>query len=232
MESDLIKMVHIEFYGLPGCSKSTVSHILADIMRREGFKVIEPSYDLDHKTGRASRKLIKTAQMLAYSVTNPSKAAQIKKLVLNNGYSGSAAIPQISNIIQKLCVYEKQRNAADICIWDQGIVQAAVSLAVTGNISSAENEAAIVSMLPAGIRIIKVYICDDIDTVKARMAKRATNDSRVEKLTDERAKDELLSGFELACDKINADGGIVIKEQNADVNELADMLAVKVSEMI
>ena len=35
--------------GLPGCGKSTVSHLLAERLRVEGFKVSEPSYSIDHQ---------------------------------------------------------------------------------------------------------------------------------------------------------------------------------------
>ena len=39
----------IEFYGLPGSGKSTLSHIVAERLRSEGYAVEEPSYDIDHQ---------------------------------------------------------------------------------------------------------------------------------------------------------------------------------------
>ena len=54
----------IDFYGLPGSGKSTISHLLADKLRGE-VDVIEPSFHIDHDYSVIERIIKKKYKRLA-----------------------------------------------------------------------------------------------------------------------------------------------------------------------
>ena len=211
MGNNLNKTLHLEFYGMTACGKSTVSHILAGKLRQDGFSVAEPNYDIVYGIGSLSRRLLKAKRTVGYSMRYPARTAEVKRIVEANGYKNiKQSLPQIVNIIQKLYIYTSKNTDTDICIWDQGIIQAAISLSVTGCISSAENEKRIIELLPGDTYIKKIYLTEDLPVIKERLNKRETNNSRIEKIKDEGERDKMLLIFEDACNAIKTDNGLVI----------------------
>ena len=146
--------VYIEFFGLPGCGKSTISHKVASVLRRQGNKVIEPTYYIDHNYPRVIRKIIKLSQLLFLLIKFPKKSLQLKQLVKENGYTGSDIIKQMSNIAYKINVYNLAR--ADYILFDEGVLQSSVSLGNTpGRVICNEQK---LLALCENVLIVKIYI--------------------------------------------------------------------------
>ena len=194
MKETLGKTIFVEFYGLPGSGKSTVSHQLAKRLRDNGFKVAEPSYEIDHKMSFL-RKIRKFILGIYYYIYYRSLYNAVKEIVKNNGYKGTGAFTQTVNIMQKVATYRKCETTQFV-IWDQGIVQAAISLSLIGKGKAGCNLRKLLVLLPPLVKTHNVLI--DIDEILAlqRMSMRSSNDSRIEKTKDEEQKKLLIHRFQ------------------------------------
>lgn len=185
------KTSFIEFYGLPGSGKSTLSHIVAERLRGDGYAVEEPSYDIDHQ-----HPLPKKAKKFAvggyWFVFRHRQYRLISEIVKLNGYKSLTAFTMTVNVIQKMRIYNS-RKETEIVIMDQGLIQACVSLSTNGKIRAKENYERLLTMMPNAANALKIYIDVNDETALDRMSQRATNDSRVEKLQDMDAKKEMLN---------------------------------------
>ena len=183
MENSIRKTLFVEFYGLPGCGKTTVSHLVAERLRQDGIAVNEPSYNIDHCNKPIVRKIKKFCLTLCWLFIYNKSFREISSLVKYNGYNWKERIEQITNIIQKIKVYTKS-SGSQIVIWDQGLVQAAISLSMNGRVPVVDNYRKLKDLISICPSIL--YFSIDVDEKVAieRMAKRGTTDSRVEKIRD------------------------------------------------
>lgn len=228
MENDINKPLHLEFIGLPGCGKSTISHRLSVNLRKIGYNVAEPSFDMDHQSFASIRKLSKLVFLAYYYCTEHHQYKLIAKLVKSNGYKGSAALIQIVNIAQKLVAYRRHKGA-DYVVWDQGIPQAAISLSSYGLRKVLDNESDIFAMLPERPSVQKVYVYCDSETALKRMSGRSTNDSRVEKMVTLESKLSALSKIESDCEDLFDDSGILLNSLTVSLDEIHTYLYLKIT---
>ena len=218
--------VILDFYGLPGCGKSTVSHLVAEKLRSINYVVEEPSYWLDHDMRPAVRKLKKLFAAAGYAVRRPSTAKVILSLVQQNGYHKAGRIlSQSINVATKLSAIEKKYTRCDYIIFDEGIRQAAVSLAVSTSPDRVnQNMIELNGLLPRNIKCYSVYIWENIATSMERMDGRMKHDSRAEKEKDNNKRRSLLEKFEQTCNGFKAQDEIAVMLPNADVESKAEMI--------
>ena len=136
---------------------------------------------------------------------------------------------QLINIAQKLYHYSKPQNGC-VFIWDEGLTQAAISLAINGRCSAASNEDELLRQLKADNIQVHIYIKESIATVLNRMDNRATNNSRVEKLNSIDEKQELLVKYERAAESIKKP--IVVCGNGRSVNEIVEDIWNKLSKVV
>ena len=210
MASDIKKPMVLDFFGLPGCGKSTVSHLLAIKLRKEGYKVYEPSYDLDHTMNAVKRKVVKMCQYIVYVILHPIKAKKIDALIKQNGYEDfSEKLSQCINIVSKFNAIDK--NGYDFIIFDEGFFQAAVSLSlVNDRVLSFENLHMMLDAVDPTIRICGVYIQVSKDVSLERMSKRGEKNSRIDAQTNESVKLRLLENFSENCKKLHPEADCII----------------------
>lgn len=200
MEDSLKKSLFVEFYGLPGSGKSTLSHIVAERLRREGYTVDEPSYDIDHR--HPLPKIIKKLAIGCYWFAFHHKQYfSIWNIVQQNGYKGMEAFKQTVNIILKIRIYNSPK-AAEIVMIDQGLIQASVSLSMYGDMKARDNYERLLNLMPNAMAASIFYIEVDEETAMNRMSKRMTNDSRVEKLKGQDSKMAMLSRILMEMESI------------------------------
>ena len=197
--------IYIEFYGMPGCGKTTVSHILADNLRAQGYTVSEPNYELVHGYSASGRKLKKMLQTLRYLAAHIHQTRILIALIRRNGYcSLRARTAQIINLTQKLCVYNSGIQGSKAVVWDQGLIQAAVSLSVGGGVDADDNLQALKALILPGKAesIISVLLQAENPELERRIMQRGTSLSRIEKTKDKTARDTMLEQFHVACMQI------------------------------
>lgn len=228
MADDMIRPLVLEFYGLPGCGKSTVSHKLAEELRKLDYNVYEPSYVIDRiKGGSLVRKLNKILMLCLYRIFNGKRYFLVKDIVANNGYVGLSCLSQEANLIYKFKTY-KSSLTADIIIWDQGLVQSAISLSTNGIVSSSDNYMALREVCRESY-VYPIYMKCDIDTSLKRMDSRKSNDSRVEKLKTEKEKLAMLKIIETCCDNVLSDAVFVIDCKKEPLDSINAILLNRVT---
>lgn len=193
--------IFLEFYGLPGCGKSTVSHLVAEELRKQGKKVIEPTYDTDHRYSPSVRKGIKLLKFIRYVMLNPRKYKELSELITANEYGGTDVLSQAANIAPKLWEYDHAK--ADYIIFDEGLTQSAISLA-NNQSSSRENERKLYGLCKQRT-VRKLYIKVSPEIALSRMAGRDKHDSRIEKIRDETEKVKAMREFEGLCESVTID---------------------------
>lgn len=179
MENFIMQPLFLEFYGLPGCGKSTVSHLLADYLREKTVIVSEPSYLLDHRVSHPLRAFKKLSFYCKEALLNHKLFKRINTIVEKNGYKGIGRIMQTANVLLKIGEYRKPQ-AAQVLIWDQGLIQAAVSLSITEKHEAVSIFDELSQFLPENIRMISVLLSIDSKEALARIKVRSSNDSRIE----------------------------------------------------
>lgn len=222
MESNIIEPIHIEFYGVPGCGKSTISHEIAKEFRKYGYKVFEPTYNSDHNMKPRERKRRKALLTSKYCLLHLKLYRKLRFIVRKNGYVDiRGELHQIVNIIPKIMEYSKREPA--IWIWDEGLIQSSISLSQNSSIASDKNETFLFGIVPDW-NVIKLYINIDHNTVKERIERRQSNDSRIEQEHDENKKNKMLKKFQFSCDQIKNTSGIILckseKTLEEDVNKI------------
>lgn len=228
MENDINKPLHLEFIGLPGCGKSTISHRLSVDLRKVGYKVVEPSFDMDHQSYAFIRKLSKLFFGAYYYCKEHQQYKVVSNLVKSNGYRGRSAFMQIVNIAQKLVAY-KRFNGEDYVVWDQGISQAAISLSTHGLRKALDNESDIYAMLPDHPNVLKVFVDCTCSTALKRMSGRKNNDSRVEKMASIEEKVSALTKIESDCEELYDNSGILLNSLTYSLDEMHTYLFLKIT---
>jgi thymidylate kinase len=71
----------VEFVGLPGSGKSTVSHAVAAILRASGRPVTERSFEIAHRVGGVGRRLAKLRLAARTLLRHPGAALALVRLV-------------------------------------------------------------------------------------------------------------------------------------------------------
>lgn len=216
MEDNIKKVTVLDFFGLPGCGKSTVSHLLAEKLREKGYKVFEPSYGLDHNLSCNKRKLVKLGQYISYSLIHPVKSCKVSKLVKNSGYGEfSQVLSQRINITTKLVALKK--TGLDYIIFDEGFGQAAISLSfnngICGNVAS--NYESIIEIHGNAVDLKLVYLKAEIETALNNMKIRAGRDSRVDAETDDTKRYEMMCDFYQLCECLK-DSACIVQEVQKD----------------
>lgn len=179
MGFDIELPVHIEFYGLPGSGKSTVSHMLAKKLRKAGYTVFEPTYSTDHGRPPFIRRMKKLFQAASFSLFHFRSVTGVIRLLKLNNYSSAGMIRQLCNILPKLKVYAAGRSG--IYIWDEGLIQSSVSLSLFSMISAGRNHRQLTGSPSIKKHMdIPVYVTVNEEEAAERLERRTVRESRAE----------------------------------------------------
>lgn len=207
------KIICMDFYGLPGSGKSTISHLLATKLRSYDH-VFEPSYYYDHNCTKARRVILKTFGVLVLFISSSRMFVQVCKILVEcNLYPTSKAFYiNLLNLAYKFNALNRKNNG--VVIFDQGFLQSVISMYFRNH---SINETIILKkyekikmLIGKDVDIRNVYIKTDIDTVVGRLANRHTNVSRVQALDLAEMRKELAiqkSIFDIAPCSIIVDSG-------------------------
>ena len=216
--------VFLEFYGLPGCGKSTISHMVAEKLRKCNKTVSEPTYDVDHKHNKVVRKMIKTINAIKYGICSPESFIGLIRITKANGYTGVLALNQIVNIAWKLLIYKQSK--VDYVVFDEGLIQSAVSLTQTYNCkkNSADNVSTL-NKLCGKCRVRLINVCVSVEEAQRRMFSREKHDSRIEKIKNIKQQEEALREFNRQLGYIkNKKNSIIIDSEKLLVEDIVSRI--------
>lgn len=216
-----IKPIILDFYGLPGAGKSTVSHLLAESLTKKGYTVSEPTYNTAHKMNPVFRKIVKLSGAVIYSIMRPELFRQNLRLARKCGYSNPKDISsQITNIMIKYFTLRK-KTSLDYIIFDEGLCQSAVSLCVMRCPEKTNIIAKYLYRYLSGkFTIIPIYLKIEMQQALIQMEKRASNDSRVEKIKSDKEKECLMKKYLNACNNIDYPDKLIINSKSKKPMEI------------
>lgn len=115
----------IEFFGLPGAGKSTLSQLVSAQLRAQGIAVDEATYVVDHRCGRALRLAKKATSIVGYAATRPYNMFRELRQILATRQSASRDLSRsISNWMFVASIAAKRRDRNSLVLLDQGFAQA------------------------------------------------------------------------------------------------------------
>ena len=196
MENNLKKTVILDYYGIPGSGKSTTSHALAEKYREEGKSVIEPSYDYDHHGSRITRKLRKISATIQFGMKSPGRFLSVYRLAKLNGYTRtSGLLNQTVNIATKIYAIEKYNGKFDYIVFDEGLVQAAISLSINSERFCGENLTDLYTLVSELEHFNPMIVVLDIEEALRRIEIRNSKDTRVEALNSQEHRYKLMEKY-------------------------------------
>ena len=198
-----LKTVVLDFYGLPGSGKTTLSHEIAERLTYSSRIVAEPSYDYDHNLNPICRKLKKLFDSICFGITHFKRFATIVSIVNNYSVLGTGCFSDIINITTKIAMISRYQKKSDYIVFDEGIAQAAISLVINNPEKAGNAFQDICKLLdtPYYIKLVQVECKRDI--ALDRVLKRKSKDTRVEKMNSKLEMNHFMKQFEKAIKSIS-----------------------------
>lgn len=218
-------MIILDFYGLPGSGKSTISHNFADMLRKKGYKVEEPSWKLDMQYSKLRRVLTKLFFSTLYFFYHPFMAL---KAIKCSGIHQCNFIQKIKYWINiSYTLYYMNNVKIDYLIFDEGINQAIISLYSTSSMSNyCDCKKILISNISS--MIINIYVKLSIPNVLNNLEQRIDGNSRVDSM---KTKDKIifLNKIENICENLEKKTLIIenIKSIDALVLELYQTIIIE-----
>lgn len=199
-----LETVCIDFYGLPGCGKSTISHLLANELRKD-FKVVEPSYDMDHSHSAVDRLLRKSIETLWLLLRYPKTFYSLFRLIEGCGFRCWKKEFYINLLNISYKVNSLKKKSAHYIVFDQGLWQSVVSLFYMKenkeDVIVAYNK--LLTIVPNSVGYTNIYVQVDANTAIKRMETRKAAISRVQLLDEISRMKELQNQLTLMEDLPN-----------------------------
>jgi AAA domain len=192
----------IEFFGLPGAGKSTMSRQVAAILLTRGIALDEITYDLAQGWRGPGRRLAKLVHLARYTAAHPSQAAScLARIVATRQTTAMDLGKSLFNGLFIASVAARRRSTSRVMLLDQGVAQALWSIGF-----AARREAWLDLLLPRDRRIIHapdliVQVRAGLRTIEDRLRAR---ERRVSRLEDD------LRGAEQALSRAEALGEAII----------------------
>lgn len=168
----------VEFIGLPGCGKSTISNNLTALLIKDGFKVNNLSYKIG-KMGKTKRFLYKSSFVFLYFTQHPFLFFNYFKFVIKARQSSiKNFITTYINLIFVLSLYDNynKKSKYDFVLFDQGIFQAFWSVKI-----SSQNYNQLQFKLPLQMSDFIFQIKASNNEIINRLKNRPGRQSRIEK---------------------------------------------------
>jgi hypothetical protein len=187
----------VEFVGLPGVGKSTLSHRVAEELRKDFANVEEPSFIASHRHGRISQALKTYGLALKTIIMHPAFSLNSIQTIWNSEQrSFSEAKNMIINWLYVSASSRRASNISGLHVLDQGSIQAIWSVAMR---AGSQNWISLMDLLIMNYncRVIVVWVSAQIPTVVRRMKNRERKQSRFDRLSNDEVLSTMKRGGEL-----------------------------------
>lgn len=226
--------VSVEFFGLPGVGKSTLSNRIAEILSENEIPVEQNAYILSHQMNRLKRVLFKLLYVTKELVFHPYYTfVSIKTILMTQQKSAVDLVKVVFNWFFVSSLIRSNREYNGVRLFDEGIFQALWSIGFSGKEESLAIMEALFPMMPLPQIIIVPEA--SLATVKLRMSGRQHHDSRLEKGSTELLElaDSLFSETKDILKRLSEQRkdlhlSCVINEKEADLEGNAKTLAAEI----
>ena len=169
---------------MPGAGKTTLSHRAAGLLRANNVMVLEPTYSINNEVRTTQRYLIKSWYSTKLFLLRTAWALNWILLVVQSRQKTLEDFLLMTiNGLYVLEIYRHHRRHNCICLLDQGICQAILSLSYNSKKKEfLESRLAAALQCFSTLRFRIVHIETDTDTVVQRLAKRHRKRSRLERM--------------------------------------------------
>ncbi|MGH9867884.1 MAG: AAA family ATPase [Candidatus Polarisedimenticolia bacterium] len=170
----------VEFVGMPGSGKSTLSRRAAEMLEASGLRVTQPSYPLAHDIPRVARLALKSRLVAAEMLAHPRRSLRAAQAIRDSGQARGADTGRMTfNWLLVTRLMSHPPAPGDLHLFDQGILQALWSIAYGGAPGAA---ARVAFRLEAGLPRpgAVVVVRSSAETVRRRLAGRVDRDSRLD----------------------------------------------------
>jgi hypothetical protein len=171
----------IEFVGLAGVGKSTISHRVAEILEQRGWRVEQPTYLVDHEMRAWQRLLLKLRLVTAEAIFHPACAVRSLSAILATRQASTADVIRLTvNWLFMSSLLRKTDRRAGVHIFDEGQLNALWSI---GFSATSAGTAGILAELARqrSAPVVVALIEADIAAVRARLDLRKNGQSRLER---------------------------------------------------
>ena len=206
----------IEFLGIPGVGKSSISRLVATKLQGRGYRVNEMTYDLDHYRKTIMRRLIKSFRIGSSIWNIPSASlAGFSAVAATQQATPSDFVKCTSNWVYIASLLSRQRKPTTINILDQGIAQAIWSVGL-----EAQRDDWLDLTLDGARPLLQrvdlvVHVSADIDVVKERLLSRSVRASRAEAYVHQiDAIQRAVRHCRAIEERLTATGMMVVKVEN------------------
>lgn len=212
----------IEFFGLPGSGKSTLSRHVASLLRARGHHVVETTYNLDHCSQGIGRLWAKSGHVARYTMINPYRAASDLAGVVASHQTATADLAKSAfNWMFISALASHPRSPDRVTLLDQGLAQAMWSIALAARRKSwlrlVSSEPSRRALCPDMI----IHIRAALPTIGERLASRKRLASRLDAHghDQERLRRAEAIGDEIVC-RFALCGVQVVEVDNDDTQQL------------
>jgi hypothetical protein len=231
----------IEFVGLAGVGKSTISHRVAEILEQRGWRVEQPTYSVDHEMRAWQRLLLKLRLVTAEAVFHPASALRSLRAILATRQASAADVIRLTvNWLFMSSLLRKTDRRAGAHIFDEGQLNALWSI---GFNARSAGTAGILAELARqrSTPVVVALIEADIAAVRARLDLRKNGQSRLERTRSaddaweraQRALQQVKGTLQMLTDE-GADIQVVAVRNRGreDLDALANSLAAAFEEFL
>ncbi len=171
----------IEFIGLPGVGKSTLSHRVAEMLQQRGWRVEQPTYSVDHEMRTWERLLLKLQRVSAEAIFHPASAVRSVRAILATRQASAAGFIGVTvNWLFMSSLLRKADRRTGVHIFDEGPLNALWSIAFS---ASSAGTAGILGKLARqrSTPVLVALIEAEIAAVRERLDLRTNGQSRLER---------------------------------------------------
>lgn len=169
-------------------------------MRKEGQEIAEPSWTLDHEYGKLSRAVWKVWMGCLFKLFQYKKTVRLINTVKTYGLRKDDEKRILRNLIYKAYILTKQNKG--ILLFDEGIAQMAVSIAVDNGERAQKIYDELLGILSLNLKCLVVKIDCNIEIALANMDLRKSCYSKAERIEGLEARTEYLRDYKIECESI------------------------------
>lgn len=198
----------LDFFGVPGSGKSTVSHQLAKAMEDKGLAVCQPSYMMDHHNSKIIRRIKKVCIGILWLLKNRDRTKSIIAIFREYCISNIELAIEFFNIAYKVYYIDKAERY-DCVVFDEGITQTMISLRNASQKTINSDLGKLQAVVCNGKSFVNIYQNTSIDVALKRLKERKTNDSKIEREADFNKQINMMHRYKILCDSISTNTLVV-----------------------